>query len=572
MGLGSFDTIAEFLSHVEPRIYERGVQYYKGDMVMRLVRDGEHFAAQVSGSDWEPYDVDILLTEDERVKDWSCTCPYDGGDVCKHVVAALLAIQNGEAKAKKPASKAGGKKAEASLETMLAGASKQELAALILEHAGQDKYFRSGVLSALGAPTGQELTAAKELIRASIRRNTHRGYIDERGCDAVCYDMDDVLETARRRMERGQYPEAIALAQEMLMMGAKLACEADTSSGSLNDTMAAALALLEDAAARLADSESTKKRSVFDGILKTAKNKVFDGWDEWRYSILNCATSLADKNSASKLNALLEQLLTAADQTEYGRDYMVEANFKTRFHLISAVDGPQAARAFLSEHLDLPRLRELAVSLDMEAGDYALAEKLCLEKAETSSESPYFRPSRWHELLCAIYRASGQGEKLTAQLRTMLLLGKPECYDELKERLQAAGRWEREYRPLLKAVAASRPRYEYMRILAQESETELLMEQVRESPDSVFTYGTLLAEQYPEQVFALCVSQIRTAAERSQNRRDYQKLCALLSKLADFGGTAEARRLMSELREAYPRRRAMQEELDYVEHQIVKRS
>ncbi|BDF71408.1 hypothetical protein CE91St41_13650 [Oscillospiraceae bacterium] len=540
MNMERLDTIREFLSHVEPRIYDRGARYYEDGMVARLVRDGAHCSAKVSGSDWEPYDVDILLTENDRVKDWYCTCPYDGGDVCKHVVAALIAIQNGETKAKKPASKADGKKAEAPPE--MPGAS------------------------------GQELAAAKDSIRASIRRNTHRGYIDMRGCDAVCYDMDDVLETARRRMERGQYPEAIALAQEMLMMGAKLACEADTSSGSLNDTMAAALELLEDAAARLADSESAEKRPVFDGILKAAKNKAFDGWDEWRYSILNCAASLADKNSASKLNALLEQLLAAADQTEYGRDYMVEANFETRFHLISAMDGPQAARAFLSEHLELPRLRELAVSLDMEAGDYARAEKLCLEKAETVSESPYYGPSRWHELLCAIYRASGQEEKLTAQLRTMLLLGKLDCYDELKRRLQAAGRWEREYRPLLREVTASRPRYEYMRILAREAEVELLMEQVREAPDSVFTYVKLLAKQYPEQVFTLCVSQIRTAAERAQNRRDYQKLCALLSKLADFGGAAEARRLIIELREAYPRRRAMQEELDYVERQIVKRS
>ena len=542
MDLGSFDTITEFLPHVEPRIYERGVKYCEDGMVAGLVRDGAHCSAKVSGSDWEPYNVDILLTGDERVKDWCCTCPYDGGDVCKHVVAALIAIQDGEAKVKKPASKAGGKKAEVPLEALSDGVAKQEL------------------------------TAAKELIRASIRRNTHRGYIDMRGCDAICDDMGGVLETASRRMERRQYPQAVALAQEILVMGAKLACEADTSSGSLTDTMAAALALLEDAAARLADSESAEKRPVFDGILKTAKNMVFDGWDEWRYSILNCAASLADQKSASKLSALLDQLLAAADQEEYGRDYMVEANFETRFHLISAMDGPQAARAFLSEHLELPRLRELAVSLDMEAGDFARAEKLCLEKAETVSESPYFRPSRWHEFLCAIYRASGQEEKLTAQLRTMLLLGKLECYDELKQRLQAAGRWEREYRPLLKEVAASRPRYEYMRILAQESESELLMEQVRESPNSVFTYGKLLAKQYPEQVFALCASQIRTAGECSQNRRDYQKLCALVSMLAGFGGTAEARRLIIELREAYPRRRAMQEELNDMERRIVKRS
>ena len=559
-------TIEDFLSEVDTRIYDRGVQYYENDMVENLVQKGCHYSAKVCGSGWEPYDVNILLSEEHEVADWYCSCPYDSGDVCKHVVAVLLALQNGEVeikalKQKKPA---------VSLEHLLSKASKETLAALLLEHTREDERFFAEVLSALDASDEQELNTAKELIRNSIRRNTYRGDINTRGCDAICSDMDEVLEMAGRRMERGQYSAAIALAQAVLIAGVKLASKADSSSGSLIDTMDSGLALLAEATEELQAGTTKEKRAAADGLLKGAKNKAFDGWDDWRYQLLNFAAQLADQKSAPRLSALLDQLLADADQAEYGKEYLVEANMEARVHLIKTMDGAKAARDFLSQHLDHDRLRELAVSMELDAGNYERAETLCLEKAESTPPNRYARPSRWHELLCKIYRTSGQEKKLTAQLRAMLLLGKLECYDELKKRLQADGCWEQEYKPLLQSISASRPRYEYMRVLAKESELALLMPQIEQEPDEVFIYGKQLARRYPQRVYALCATQIRLAGEHARNRRDYQKLCALLKKLVSFGGTAEAQRLIMELREVYPRRTALQDELTNLERRIEK--
>lgn len=111
-------------------------------------------------------------------------------------------------------------------------------------------------------------------------------------------------------------------------------------------------------------------------------------------------------------------------------------------------------------------------------------------KVEIEPHSPYSGPGRWHELLCGIYRAAGQGDKLISQLRRMVLLGDMDRYDELRVRLQANGVWDKEYPRLLEEIRGARSRYEYMRILEKKSELELLMGQVREQPTRFSSMGS----------------------------------------------------------------------------------
>lgn len=97
-----------------------------------------------------------------------------------------------------------------------------------------------------------------------------------------------------------------------------------------------------------------------------------------------------------------------------------------------------------------------------------------------------------------------------------------------------------------------------------EGETTLLMEQVRLFPETVFQYGGMLARKYAEEVVELCAAVIRKQAERASNRKEYRNLCGLLEALAGFGGQAESKALIAELRQTYPRRPALLEELGRV--------
>ena len=72
-----------------PETFSRGEEYYHSGAVSDLQRRGDTLLAEVEGSQYEPYRVTVELGEGGIVSA-DCTCPYDWGGYCKHIVAVLL--------------------------------------------------------------------------------------------------------------------------------------------------------------------------------------------------------------------------------------------------------------------------------------------------------------------------------------------------------------------------------------------------------------------------------------------------------------------------------------------------
>jgi hypothetical protein len=70
--------------------FARGEGYYASGAVSELQKRGNTLTARVAGSQYEPYRVTITVGP-SGIEAAECTCPYDWGGVCKHVVATLLA-------------------------------------------------------------------------------------------------------------------------------------------------------------------------------------------------------------------------------------------------------------------------------------------------------------------------------------------------------------------------------------------------------------------------------------------------------------------------------------------------
>jgi uncharacterized Zn finger protein len=110
--------------------FARGRDYVRHGAVLTLERRGDELIAEVEGSEYTPYVVTVELL-DNNVATTQCSCAYDWGGACKHVVAVLLKyIAAPEAITQKP-----------SVADMLEGLDHEALVGLLVKRAKEDRAF-----------------------------------------------------------------------------------------------------------------------------------------------------------------------------------------------------------------------------------------------------------------------------------------------------------------------------------------------------------------------------------------------------------------------------------------------
>ena len=86
-------------------------------------------------------------------------------------------------------------------------------------------------------PTEEIIPIVKTTIAASIKCNTHRGYIGWSSCDNICMDMHVCLDMCSETLGMCGYMAALEAARYILVSAVKLASHADSSSGMLTDVI-----------------------------------------------------------------------------------------------------------------------------------------------------------------------------------------------------------------------------------------------------------------------------------------------------------------------------------------------
>ncbi len=180
--------------------YDRGYRYYHSGAVFDVIRRGNVLTAKVAGSEYEPYQVQVTLSAGS-VAETSCTCPYDWGGICKHIVAALLVwVHERDEIEEKPA-----------LETLLAELTAVQLRQVLLGVAADGPEFAEAIerevawLQEQPAALAEQATTAVPVDINAVRREIHKdfrlagkgdpleyGYYDEYA--ALTVDADGILQ------------------------------------------------------------------------------------------------------------------------------------------------------------------------------------------------------------------------------------------------------------------------------------------------------------------------------------------------------------------------------------------
>ena len=241
-GMNSFPILSEITlrQHSAGESFSQGQAYYKRGAVTALTRRGGLLQAEVEGSQYAPYNVRVTF-DVGGVTSASCTCAYNWGGWCKHILATLLAcIQVPETIDVRP-----------ELDASIAELDRGQLQALLLRLAGGSPEMADKIEAELTllkspavvdrgtAPTASPGPARRtpvdvQPIRRQIRTILHPSRYDDYGAaSGVVSQVRQVLEQAQRFSTGGDGRDALLLLEAITDEYAEAWHEIDDSDGEL---------------------------------------------------------------------------------------------------------------------------------------------------------------------------------------------------------------------------------------------------------------------------------------------------------------------------------------------------
>ncbi len=189
-------TEADIEQMTTEKSFKRGRSYYLSGALFDPVRQGSEIRGYCEGSSYEPYRVSAELGS-TGVVNCHCTCPYDWGGICKHLVALLLTWVY----------KSDTFQAIAPLDEMLTERSQEELILIIKQMLKREP----DLMRLLELPlqpdrnTPLDLEAFRRQINYAVRQNDYDDYYSSR---TVAKELETVVEMADQFQEGGDWPNA----------------------------------------------------------------------------------------------------------------------------------------------------------------------------------------------------------------------------------------------------------------------------------------------------------------------------------------------------------------------------
>jgi len=363
----------------------------------------------------------------------------------------------------------------------------------------------------------QNLTDLKNQIKTSIRRNSEQGFFTYGGCNRVCGEMLSIMQNVEASTDA---VKAFGIYTMVLLEAIKLISHADTSSGVAGDVIRGCLIEI-GMLCQTADDENHKH--FFDTIIKTAKNKAFKDWSGDAYRLLKSAVYfIHNQKQAQKVYDVFPLLGTMYDGKDYPDKLLITHG------IIERLEGKEAADKYLMDNIGVPEIRVIAVENALAAKNYPLTEKLCIEALKKDPRGYFNTPAPWAYYLERLYTETAIEEKLTEMIRFILLNGDTSYYKKLKEIYLQQSRWEQEREPLLEELSKAYMSHQYALLLAQEGESQKLLEIIMKNKSYITDFGKQLAESFPKETYGIYEEYIVEQAKEATDREKYKNVCKII--------------------------------------------
>ncbi|MDF1500065.1 MAG: hypothetical protein P1P76_06330 [Anaerolineales bacterium] len=554
--------IEELDEFVDELVLRRGEDYHHEGRVLSLERTGEDtWRAVVEGT--ERYEVHIECDADGEFAG-GCSCPYDWGPVCKHVIAVLFAIEELDPEAihgdaiQTPDAKS--EQVRAILEQL----PREKLLDMLVELAENDRAISLEIRARYGE-RGPDKAAYVRMAREALRMGENRrGFIDYWGVTRAFEGLNALLSRAHDLLRAGQPEASVSIAQAVLETTAQAYENADDSIGLLGDGIDSALRLLGEAGSQLPQE---LRSELFEYCLDQAPLEAFCSFG-WQWDLTGLAADLiASPEERDWLFGLLDEMAGPSPEPySYGADHNHECAAWIKLSVIEREDGEEAALRFIQEHSHLHAFRQRLIEYHLEQGELAEVKRLCVEWLETQPHDWRGVRRYYLDTLLEVAIQEDDSPEVLRLARTLLLeSGKLKYYLLIKETVPEQD-WPGTLDSLIADLKASSRGWSTLpEIYAREGMWEALLELALESGElTLARYREALEPRFPEQISRAYEEIVYRMLERTSDRGTYAEAAGYLRRMIAMGYGEQVNKIIDDLIGTYRRRRAMIEELEAV--------
>ena len=569
-----------FESQVPGHIQSRGLDYHRRKAVLSLVESKAGlWEAIVAGS--EEYEVSVFLSG-RQVKHWNCDCPYDGGSVCKHIIAVLHALREELASLPKEE-----KASLSGIEDVLRRHSQDELRDFIRHHASQDRAFGEQLLHYFARKDPK--VDMEKIYRDKVQHLVglivgRRGFMDYESTYSFSIAMWPLLEEADNAFAAGSFLEAIAIALAVCEAAIGIIPDCDDSSANVSEILNAGIQVLQ----RLADSAAVGKdlqQRLFDWLERQLEDGEWFDYGEFDDSLLEVAASIGAKLDHDRYLRLMDLLLATSQADSYHEIYRKEQHTLRKIRFLQEIGRDQVAAQLIAANMHITALRLGMVEQSIGQEDFTRAKELIAEGINIAMEKEHAGTVRkWEEVLLRIAELEGDiPVKRFFAKRFALDRGLDSRYYQIWKSSFPADEWEKVIEEHVQSVismtdseAAGRPgpakqRSLFSRLsaiyIAESWWARLLQLMPQDADESVLqAVHPYLSGPYPQEMLAHYLRLLGKMGEQANNRKDYVQLASLMLKVKrDVKDSRVAiEELAVSLMQMFPRRPAMREELAVV--------
>ena len=565
----------DWMAYVSTRSLERGCDYFESGCVHAVEHRADGWHATVSGS--SDYSVFIPASLDPR--EAQCTCPhYADGNICKHIAAALIAIErrrNADEEGK------GSEDGNESIEDIVMRTNADDLRAFVMEAARYDEALERELRATFG--TADVKRAKRELQKVTttlMRRYERGGFIDWHGALEFGHEYAIAVGSIMRTFYSSKDAAALVdLAVPRLVQLQRICI--DDSDGFFSDALDDVVVHLDRA---FALGDSTQRRRLFEVLNGFAEeNPGKDRGDVYWFEQEAVEEFVADRFSqdaefAPGMVELADEHLSTLppvpdgehDRYRHERTQWAGARLKA---MAALGETPDALRVYAETNGMLSSADTVRLVADAYAAAGSPQEAMALLRENLDAQEPFRsvgrgdRPPRIVDRLVEIANGACTRAEL-AELYTSLLLMEPNrsisssdlarWYDEL-HRLTGDGGWGGMREKLL----AEAPDTTANTCLAHEGSLEELFDRIMENGGSdLMRFEKLLSDAHPEPYVERYIKDAISRMGWANDRRAYRSVAADLAHAAGLpGGQEPAQEAASSIRAEYPRRRALLDEL-----------